>query len=395
MRIIRCTAAGSLLVLAATCVASPQEKNSTAAVTKATAPVAFVYVASSPSENPNASNVINAFAADASGHLTVIKGSPFTANVANMVVNGKYLFGLNRAIPYIPRFLIQSNGALQWIQSTKVKTGCGGGIGPLILDHTGSTLYLQTSSATDCLSNVMQSLRVEKSSELTFLGSQDTGAFFAPITFIANNEYAYGGECTEVNDEPATAIVGLRRMSNGMLVLGPSGKVPEPKDSAAEYYCPILTAADRTNHIAVALGINAFDPYHTSVSGMQIATYTANNLGNVSTTSTYANMPKINASYISSLRMSPSGNLLAVCASNGLQIFHFNGAAPVTQYTGLLTKDPINECYWDNLSHLYAVSEQKLYVFTITPTKVSQATGSPYSVHNASGLIVQPKTPQP
>src|ERR1700748_1501333 len=34
------------------------------------APVAFVYVASSPSEDPNASYVINAFTADASGRLT-------------------------------------------------------------------------------------------------------------------------------------------------------------------------------------------------------------------------------------------------------------------------------------------------------------------------------------
>src|ERR1700761_8233685 len=107
------------------------------ASTPTAAPVALVYVASSPSDNPNASNVINTFAADSSGRLTRV-GSPLTANVGDMVVNGKYLIGLNRAIPYIPRFLMEPNGTLHWLQSTKVRTGCGGGIGPLILDHTGS-----------------------------------------------------------------------------------------------------------------------------------------------------------------------------------------------------------------------------------------------------------------
>lgn len=385
--------AASIVLLAATWVASAQQSNTANAAVAP--PVAFVYVASSPSLDPKASNVINAFAADAAGHLTTIKGSPFTANVADMVVNGKYLFGLNRAIPYVPRFLIEPGGALQWIQSTKVQTGCGGGIGPLILDHTGSSLYLQTSSASDCLANVMQSFHVEKSSFLSILGSQNTEQFFAPITFIGNNQYAYGGECTDNNGQPLTAVFGFRRMSNGMLVLGPSAKAPEAKNSATQYYCPFLTAADRTNHIAVALSLNVFDPYHNTAGGTQLAAYTADNLGNLSTTSNDSNMPQVTAARINSLSMAPSGKLLAACAENGLQIFHFNGASPVTQYTGLLTKDPIGSCYWDNVNHLYASSSQKLYVFTITPTKVSQAPGSPYSIRNASALIVQPKTPQP
>jgi hypothetical protein len=276
-----------------------------------------------------------------------------------------------------------------------VRTGCGGGIGPLILDHTGSTLYLETSAATDCASNVIQSLRVEKSGDLTFLGSNDAGQFFSPITFLANNQYAYGGECNDNNGEPQTAIVGFRRLSNGMLVLGPTGKVPEAQHSDTDYYCPFLTAADTTNHVAVALALNVFDPYHNLAGGTQIATYTADSLGNLSTTSTYSNMPQLAVSSISGLRMSPNGELLAACTENGLQIFHFNGASPVTRYTGLLTKDPVGDCYWDNASHLYAIGSQKLYVFTITPEKATQAPGSPYPIHNGGGLIVQPRTPRP
>ena len=396
MRSVRfgCVSAILTVVFALVHSALAQVGTDAKAAAASAAPVAFVYVANSPSDTPNASNVINTFAADASGKLTRV-GLPLTANVGDMVVNGKYLFGLNRAIPYIPRFLMEPNGTLHWIQSTKVSTGCGGGIGPLILDHTGSTLYFQTSAPTDCLSNVIQSLRVEKTSDLTFLGSQDTGQFFSPITFLANNQYAYGGECINNSGDPQTAIVGFRRLTNGILVLGPAGKVPEAQKSDKDYYCPFLTAADTTNHIAVALALNVFDPFHDSDSGTQIATYSANSLGNLSTSSTYANMPQVTASSINSLRMSPTGKLLAACAENGLQIFHFNGASPVTRYTGLLTKDPVEECYWDNASHLYAIGPQKLYVFTITPEKATQAPGSPYAIHNLSGLIVQPKTARP
>ena len=80
--------------------------------------------------------------------------------------------------------------------------------------------------------------------------------------------------------------------------------------------------------------------------------------------------------YVYDLKMSPSGKLLAVGGSDGrgeggLQIFHFNGAQPITRYTGLLTNAEIDQFYWDNADHLYAISSHpgKLFVFTVTPTR--------------------------
>jgi hypothetical protein len=90
------------------------------------------------------------------------------------------------------------------------------------------------------------------------------------------------------------------------------------------------------------------------------------------------------------MRMSPSGKLLAVAGSAGLQLFHFNGASPITKYTGLLVSGPVSMAYWDNSNHLYALSGSKLYVFNATPTSVGQAAGSPYAVKNPTALIVQP-----
>jgi hypothetical protein len=97
--------------------------------------------------------------------------------------------------------------------------------------------------------------------------------------------------------------------------------------------------------------------------------------------------------------MAPSGKLLAVGGLKGLQIFHFNGASPLTVDTGLLEKYPVNAMYWDNANHLYAITSYyngttttfQLYVFTVTPTSAVAAPGSPYPVPNAASLIVQPK----
>jgi hypothetical protein len=76
----------------------------------------------------------------------------------------------------------------------------------------------------------------------------------------------------------------------------------------------------------------------------------------------------------------------------GLQIFHFNGSSPITHYTGLLTSDPINQMFWDNNNHLYAISQSsgKLFVFTITPTRHKMAPGSPYTISSPDDIVVQP-----
>jgi hypothetical protein len=132
----------------------------------------------------------------------------------------------------------------------------------------------------------------------------------------------------------------------------------------------------------------------------QLATYTADSSGNLTTTSTFFNMPVSSISYVSDIKMSPSGKLLAVAgsaglmAAAGLQVFHFNGANPITHYTGLIVKEPVDQMFWDNDNHLYAISHSAgmLHVFTITPTSVSEAPGSPYTIANPQNITVLPKT---
>jgi hypothetical protein len=90
--------------------------------------------------------------------------------------------------------------------------------------------------------------------------------------------------------------------------------------------------------------------------------------------------------------MAPSGKLLAVAGTTGLQVFHFNGSSPMTPYTGLLTNAPIGQVFWDNANHLYALSRSggKLYVFTVTPTAHLQAPSSPHTITNPQDIVVLP-----
>jgi hypothetical protein len=157
-------------------------------------------------------------------------------------------------------------------------------------------------------------------------------------------------------------------------------------------YCPGLTATDAATHVAVAmqpLNDSSFEPNGYA----QLATYTADSNGNLTTASSYANMPKVALAGVAGLSMSPSGKLLAVAGTGGLQVFHFNGSDPITRYTGLLTKgdvDQVDQMFWDNDNHLYAISQSagKLFVFTVTSISYCQAPGSPYAITNPQSIVV-------
>lgn len=350
-------------------------------------PVAYVYVSSSPSSSYNE---VEAYSANAAGELTTISGSPFDASVTSMAVNGKYLFGTGTNSMSVDSYLIEDDGALTYTASTnavkKNYDGCGYS-GPLFLDHTGASVY-DFELYGDCANNFIDSFTVKKASgQLQYLGGANGGAWLEnPAVFIGNNVYAYSASCLS---DMYWAIFGFKRASDGMLSqINSTAPLPKPKEG--DFYCPSLAAADPTNHVAITMqSVNGeeFNP-----DGLpQIASYTADSAGNLSTTNTNEDMPTTEVVNVTDIKMAPSGELLAVAGAGGLQIFHFNGSKPVKHYTGLLTTDPVNQAFWDNDNHLYAIGAGKLFVFTITPTSYKEAAGSPYSIINPQGITVQPK----
>jgi len=359
-----------------------------AQIASSTSPVAFVYVSSGLS---NDNYEINAFATAPDGKLTAVSGSPFPAKVQSMAVNEQYLFGTNGVDIF--SFSIAADGSLDKVATINAQKFNGyncGGPTALFLDQTGSTLYDEDFYGNICANNTYQSFAIDRSTgALSYLAASDPSVLFdLPLSFIGNNVYAYGSS----SHEYGSWLFGFRRNSDGTLTdlnINP----PMPVSKKGDFYVSYGAAGDPANHVAISVmpyNGNTWQPDGPA----QFATYTAAASGNLTTRSTFSNMPVTAVKYVADFRMSPSGKLLAVGGTAGLQIFHFNGANPITHYTGLIAKNQIDQIFWDNDNHLYAISRSanKVFVFTVTPTSVSRAPGSPYSITNLQNITVLPKS---
>ena len=361
-------------------------------------------------------NGIYAYDVASDGKLTLITGSPFPGSATSpetlMVVNGKYLYGvsngtvsnLDPVTTNIDTFSIGANGALELLRTTnaaRFDSHDSLRLSSLFLDKTGVTLY---AGIDDGYANPYLSFNIEEATgELDYAGQVQGNPIAAyPLKLTANNRFAYGGLC---DGNGVWRILGYARLSDGVLVLGKSGKLPEA--SPGDEFCPLaeVGAADQTNHVAFAMEPVLDPPVGNPDGAMQLATYTADSEGNLTTTSTYKNMattmfgPSVGAS---DMRMSPSGKLLAISGGSGLQVFHFNGSEPITPYATLVKNSkfnpqldavPFKQLYWDNDNHLFALFANKLYVFTVTPTSITEAPGSPHTIAGFPGaqyLTVQP-----
>jgi len=347
-------------------------------------PVAYVYVSSSPG---NGKYLIMAYAANSSGELTPVAGSPFAANGTAMALTSKWFFTTNGVEIYTSS--ISSTGALKPVSSInaqKHNAGDSGGPDLLFLDHTGSTLYDWDFNSEGTGNNSYQSFDVDShTGALSYTGATSASAsFYGSLSFIGDNKDAYGGSCYH----GTPVLYGFSRSASGTLTdLNLNPPIP-PAPPGKGAYCPGSIAADRTNHFAVPLTPNN----DMAVDGpTQLGVFAAESSGTLTTTSTYKNMPTPETG-VYDLWASPSGLLLAV-GGNGLEVFHFNGANPITKYTGLLTTDNIVQVFWDNDNHLYALSASanKLFVFTVTPTSFSRAPGSPYTISSPVALAVLPE----
>jgi hypothetical protein len=267
----------------------------------------------------------------------------------------------------------------------------GGGPGDLFLDHTGASLDVGFINLTGTGNNGYQAYNIDQSTgAITFINQVAGGPSYGNVlSYVGNNEYAYGSSCYQFD----AVIFGMKRNGDGSLT-ALNITPPIPAAQSGDFYCPFLAAADPTTHLAIALQPFTFG--FVNAGPVQLATYTVDNsTGNLTTSSTYANMPKALVGTAIDYWMSPSGKFLAVGGTSGLQIFHFNGANPITKFSGLLLSGTeVDQLFWDNASHLYAISRKagKLYVFTVTSNGVTQAPGSPHSIARPESIIVLPKT---
>jgi hypothetical protein len=313
----------------------------------------------------------------------LIPGTPFPYTGTYMAVNGKWLFAVRYLDENIDSFSIGSNGAITMKDTYTLPSG--GGAISVYLDHTGSTLYADYYTTNDDYLSFSINQSTGQLNEIGDLpGSPSDNS---PVSFIGNNVYAYSSSCYHFGPE----IIGVQRAANGPLSRINNFNPPFPAEQSGGFYCPWLAAADPTNHLAIAMV--PLNSNWGQDGPWQLATYTADSSGNLTTNSTYSNMPGVLVGGVNDYRMSPSGQYLAVGGMSGFQIFHFNGANPITPYTGVLTSAPIDQIFWDTSNHVYAMSRSagEVFVFTVNSTAVYQAPGSPHKVPSPMSLIVLPK----
>jgi hypothetical protein len=383
-------------VCASTVLASAQAASSLTETSssQSSSTVAYIYVSNAVNSTKNQ---VHGYSAAANGALTAIPGSPFPDNVSYLSVNGAWLFGAENGLPSnVFSYSIGSNGALTKKDTYTVPNNDA--VNSMWLDHTGATLYVD---GYDGVGNDYYALSVDQSTgDLTQVEDLSLGpGYFGPLSFIGNNEFAYNSWFYEFD----AGILGVQRASDGSLSVVSYDGPPMPTAPPNEGYWPSGAAADPTDHLAIAVEpIKSTSTGYEQAGPVQLATYTADSSGSLTTNSTYKNMPSVLVTTSSGTEyvgyalhywMSPSGKYLAVGGPLGLQLFHFNGADPITKFTGLITTDSINQLFWDNADHLYAISTKsgKLFVFTVTSKGATQAPGSPHSIASPQNLIVLPK----
>jgi hypothetical protein len=352
---------------------------------------AYVYVSARVGDS-NRTEVYG-FAAGPSGELTPVEGSPVAADVTFLAVNGKYLFGSDAAGAYIRAFAIASDGVLRPTVSTNVVRpgkACDNA-GALFVDHAGATVYNVGSYGTNCAEAAYQAFQVDKATgKLELVHEAHAGMNVALLRFSADNRFAFGAGC----DGTGPLIYGFERHHDGSLTRI-SADSPLPARDGNQGWCPYLAVADARNHLVVPVYPSAES---TEPNGpFQLATYSIDEDGTLTTTSTPENMPKIAVGSLTDLAMAPSGRLVAVAGSRGLQVFRVNGGAPVRAMPGLLTRQEVDQMFWDENGHLYAISQSagKLWVFNVDEDGWTQSPGSPYAVSGAQNIAVQPVQVEP
>jgi hypothetical protein len=269
---------------------------------------------------------------------------------------------------------------------------------PSRLNHAGRNVYVVFPISYGGCAASIQTYDISKSGDLSFNGgimtgnNSGSGLLQAPA-IIANDTFAYAASDFECcGGSPGWSGYNL----------GSSGEMENLTFNLSPYspqlpagYVPVYVTAGTGNYLAAIVSLNNGPETYAPP---QLASYTVNDHGDLSTTSTATNMPYPSLGGVEflgeTLNMSPSGKLLAIAGSLGVQIFHFNGAAPITPYSAVLTTDEIDHIHWDNSNHLFALSDKtnKLYVFTVTPTTITPVAGSPFAIPaTPNALVVVPK----
>jgi hypothetical protein len=226
-------------------------------------------------------------------------------------------------------------------------TTAGGRTNPVAgLDQTGRNVYVQVSVVNEPTCNATQTFKIAKTGTLTFLGatiyaqggpSPTTAGYASLPSLLGNNKFAFNqltvaGNC-------AGGIRAFARESGGTLNNISFTEIdPTPQPNVYEgYLSDGYITADATNHLAILVNPTTISDPTTKCFGRaneeQLASYTANSQGDLTSTNTYKNMPVI-ANDVFDVKIDPTGNFVAVAlapinpAQSSIHLFRVNPMAP-------------------------------------------------------------------
>jgi hypothetical protein len=354
--------------------------------TNAQAQSAYVYVQSTGGSGP-----VYGYSASASGQLTAIPNSPFKPGTQIIGSNKSQFFTLGKTT--LHSYALGSNGVIgdQLFQIPVLNyagSSCGiNGLNGAVLDHTGQYVYVLLWNGAGSTCTAYQTYKVGSNGTLTFVGdtevSIDSGGGTGLPSILGNETYAYTDNFYAHNSAP----IGFSRESSGTLqYFNVSVNLPTLDGGIGDYTARSPDASPTGNYVVLRLY-----PYNSG--NPQLASYAVDSAGGLTTTNTQANMPTSSVE-VSDTAFSPDGKLFVVAgdsgsnSGSGIEIYNFNGAAPLTLNRKVLTGTAIDQIAWDNSNHLYAISRSlnKLYVLTVTATSVTQ--DSAISITNPDKLVV-------
>ena len=363
----------------------------------ASAQIAYVYI-------PNGTSTY-AYDVSSTGKLKAIKGSPFPTTGDLVGSNGSYFITVDGQNVY--SYAVASNGVIGEQVSeinTQNYTGAacgtpsaGGRANPTAgLDQTGHNVYVPLYEANNPMCNAIQTFNIAKTGTLTFNGATiyAQGAHIAGFENVpiltGNNNFAFNYLSVPGNCDGG--IRAFSRENSGTLNninFTETDPTPQPNEYTG-YLATSFMAADATHHLAIV--VQPTTGCQGTLGPTQLASYTVNQ-GNITSTNTYENMPTFTnpggggSGY---MQIDPSGNFLAIAIGTGVQVFHFNGAKPITPFTGIIgTSGYVTQLAWDNDGHLYTLNagEGEMHVYNVTSTKVEETAGSPTPVSVGFGLF--------
>jgi hypothetical protein len=346
---------------------------------------------------------VYAYDASSTGKLTLIKGSPFKTAGQMVGTNGTHFVTSDSTSVY--SYAVESNGAIGKLVSdinTQHYSGsdCGtiGYQGAVAGEfaHTGETVYILLSGApgdNDGACDGIQTYGISKSGTFTFKGAtafnQEASYFYAGNlpTLTGNGKFGYGFEYNIFDEDVCSPTLNIfAGESGGVLGYQDNLLTPPPAPPSGDSWILTAITDDPSDHIVLALytttDVDCNDG--PTFGPAQLASYTVNSQGNLTTTNTYENMPKLpGGDYPYLMKLDPTGKILAVAMGTGVAFYHFNGADPITAFSGIIgDSGQIALMAWDTRGHLYAQNSAsgRMHVYEVTTKTAKELSGSPTSI---------------